>query len=99
MAGITIPKAAIPAGYQKLTVSNSAVGLTVPINSDIAIIVCDDANVRYRDDGTDPTATDGMPVESGQTLAVEGDNSLADIRFIRQASTDATLHISYYDYN
>lgn len=83
-------------GYQKLTVSNTAVGLTVPntFAPGYALIRIVGANVMYRDDGTDPTTTDGVPVYDGDVLHYDG--PLTAVKFIRQGSTDATAHISYY---
>lgn len=92
-------KAYKPTAYEQLTVSSSAVGLTAskykpstgrPAN--LAFIRVAGGNVRYRQDGTDPTASVGVPVNVGETLNLEGD--LASYKFIRQ-SVDATLDIEY----
>ena len=50
-------------------------------------------NVRWRDDGTAPTASVGMPLAAGETLNYDGD--LNRIRFIQQSS-GAVLNVSYY---
>lgn len=88
----------------QLAVSSSAVGLTIPTetapggatrnkNVSYATIRCATANVRWRDDGTDPTASVGMPLSVGEELVYDGNP--AAIKFIRQ-SADATLDISFY---
>lgn len=88
-----------PVGYQQLTVSSAAVGLTLPAASNnvtgprYAVIRCATANVRWRDDGTNPSATVGVPLNVGEIL--EYDGNLSAIKFIR-VSADATLDISYY---
>ncbi len=81
-------------GYQQLTVSNVAVGLTFPTGGDphYALIRTTGA-VRWRDDGTAPTAAIGVPMNANESL--EYDGKLSKIKFIRQ-SVDATLDISYY---
>lgn len=93
-----------PLGFQTLTVSSAAVGLTrpteaavsgatKPVNANYAYITVETNAVRWRDDGTDPTAGVGSPVAAGATLIYDGD--LSTIKFIRQ-SADATLTIAYY---
>lgn len=83
-----------PAGYQQLTVSSTAIGLTLPTaGADYALIRCSNNNVRYRDAGVDPTATVGLPLLAGEILNYDG--ALTTIKFIRQ-SADAVLDITYY---
>jgi hypothetical protein len=88
-------------GYQQITSLSAAAALTVPVvdanglsvKPTIAIITPEAAAVRWRDDGTNPTGTVGMPLASGVTLQYDGD--LTKIRFIQQAS-GAIINISYY---
>jgi hypothetical protein len=49
--------------------------------------------VRWRDDGTDPTASVGMPLATGVSLSYDGD--LKAVRFIQQ-SASAIINVSYY---
>lgn len=80
-------------GYQQITSLSSAVGLTIPSGATLALIVPEAQNVRWRDDGTDPTATVGMPIYIGASLSYDGD--LNKIKFIQEAAS-AKLNISYY---
>jgi hypothetical protein len=88
-------------GYQQISTLSSATGLTIPqtdlnglaCKPSIAIIVAEGAAVRWRDDGTAPTASVGMPLATGVTLQYDGD--LSQIQFIEQAAS-AKLNISYY---
>lgn len=88
-------------GYQQITSLGSSAALTVPavdtnglsVKPTIAIIVAETAGIRWRDDGTDPTTTVGMPLAAGVTLQYDGD--LTKIRFIQQTA-GAILNISYY---
>jgi len=59
----------------------------------IAIIIPETQAVRWRDDGTDPTSTVGMPLAAGVALQYDGD--LTKIRFI-ESTAGAKLNISYY---
>ena len=96
MAQITIVQKGDPTGYQKLTVSNTAVGLTIPINSNRALIVVETASIRWRDDGTSPTSTDGIQIFQNQSLELDGGKCLSQFKAIKTGDTDATLHINYY---
>lgn len=88
-------------GYEQITSLSSSAALTVPVvdanglsvKPTIAIITPEVAGVRWRDDGTAPTATVGMPLASGVTLQYDGD--LTQIRFIQQTA-GAIINISYY---
>lgn len=80
-------------GYQQITSLSAATALTVPTGATMALIVPETQAVRWRDDGTNPTASVGMPVAVGEALNYDGD--LSRIRFIQQTAS-ATLNISYY---
>jgi hypothetical protein len=81
-------------GYQQITNVSAAVGLTIPVGTAFALIQAESQNVRWRDDGTDPTATVGMVLMAGSTLEYDG-SSFASIKFIEVAAS-AKLNISYY---
>lgn len=80
-------------GYQQITSLGSAVGLTVPQGATLALIVPETQNVRWRDDGTNPTASVGMPIFVGASLSYDGDFN--KIKFIEETAS-AKLNISYY---
>ena len=89
-------------GYQQITSLSSATGLTVPAVDPVtgekcqptmAIIIAESQAVRWRDDGTDPSATVGMPLAVGVPLNYDG--PLKNIKFFEQAAS-AKLNISYY---
>lgn len=82
-----------PLGYQQITVLTSAVGLTPPPLARVAVVQPVTQAVRWRDDGTDPTATIGMLIAAGVERVYTGD--LASVKFI-EASATAELNISYY---
>lgn len=81
-----------PLGYQQITPTVSTL-LTVPDGATRAVIVAEAQAVRWRDDGTAPTAAVGMPLAVGVTLEYSG--TLRAIRFIEQTSA-AKLNVSYY---
>jgi hypothetical protein len=87
------PYIATPLGYQQITALTAAVHLTPPAGATFAAISVSGAAVRYRDDGTAPTATVGMPLAIGSTTTYAG--PLAVVEFIGEAA-GAILDISYY---
>jgi len=88
-------------GYQQITSLSAATGLTVPAldkngnqqQPTFALIIAEDQPVRWRDDGTDPTASVGMVLPVNVPLQYDGD--LTRIKFIQTAAS-AKLNISYY---
>lgn len=84
---------ATPKGYEQVTSMSSAAGLTVPAGSEAALLEAEDQNIRWRDDGTDPTTTVGMTLYAGDTLIYTG--KLSTIKFIEETAT-AKLNVSYY---
>lgn len=84
-----------PLGHQlALDASTPAVGLTPPAGANLAIIEVNTANVRWRDDGTDPTAAIGMQIVAGTSFTYVGD--LTAIKFFEEAGT-ANLNVAYYE--
>ncbi len=80
-------------GYQQITSLAAAVGLAVPSGATYAIIQAETQAVRWRDDGTAPTASVGMTIPAGGELRYDG--NLRGIQFI-EAAASAKLNVSYY---
>ena len=85
-----------PYGYQQITVSTSAVGLTVPAGATRAVLGIEAQPLRYRDDGTDPTTSVGFLVAAGGTMELDSKESLEAFKAIRSSGSDATLNVLYY---
>lgn len=83
----------IPLSYQQITSLSASTALTVPAQATMALISVEGAAIRYRDDGTAPTASVGMPVAVGQAFQYTG--TLSAIRIIQQ-SASATINVIYY---
>lgn len=109
LLGIPVPSQAVdcagistslsPAGYQQLTVSTTAVALTVPVaatRTRLAVIGVESNPIRFRDDGTDPSATVGTLVKADNFVLVCGADAIRQFKAIRQGASDATLNIHYY---
>lgn len=83
-----------PLGYQQITSLASATNLTPPpARATAALVTVETAGVRWRDDGTPPTATIGMPLSAGQSFTYYG--NLSAIQFIAQSGSPV-LDVSYY---
>ena len=80
--------------FEPLTVSTVAVGFTAATRGDRthAHVVVETAAVRYRTDGTAPTASVGTVLEPGDVLELDSTHDLVNIQFIRRDGADATLN-------
>ena len=79
-------------GQMSLNVSSAAT-LTVPGSANVALIQALTQNVRWRDDGTAPTASVGMQLLAGDEMFYTGD--LAAIQIIQETTT-AEVNVLYY---
>ncbi len=84
--------------YESLTVSSTAVSFTaatIPQLADYALVTVESGAVRFRLDGTAPTATVGHELEDGDVLELNQRHELVNAKFIRRDGTDATLRCSF----
>lgn len=88
---------AAPTGFQQVTVAASAIGLSNPAKNgaNAALLQVETAQIRWRDDGTDPTASVGMLMSPGDPPMVYT-GSLSAIKFIRVGATSGTLNAATY---
>lgn len=87
------PFGSTPLGFQAITDLSSAIGLTPPAGASFALLNVVGQNIRWRDDGDDPTDSVGMLLVVGDEFTYQGD--LSAIKFIEVAS-GAALNVSYY---
>jgi len=59
-----------------------------------ALFTVETNSVRFRMDGTDPTASVGHKVDAGQNVEIHGKGNVARIKFIA-VTADATVMASY----
>lgn len=85
-----------PRGYNEVNNVVAATGLTLPaLDVNAVLITVEGGDVRWRDDGVDPTAAVGHPLAVGQSLEYNG--VLTAIKFIEQAAgSPGKLRCSYY---
>lgn len=80
-------------GYQQVTGLSSAKGIVPPREARVAVIQAWGQDVRWRDDGTDPTAAVGMVLQAGRDMLYTA--NLTKIKFI-EMNVGAEINISYY---
>lgn len=91
-------------GYQQITGLAAAAGLTIPTvdpNGNTAkpnavLLQSEAQNIRWRADGTNPTATVGMRLLSTSLEPYYFDGDLKRIRFIESAAS-AILNVTYLE--
>lgn len=82
-----------PAGYQQFTVATATALPSIPVGAVEAFVICTGQTVNWRDDGTNPTTTIGMPLATNTPFPYTG--NLAAIKFIQVTAT-ASCNVSYY---
>jgi len=87
--------------YESITVSNTAVGFTPSVynptghKAQVAFVTCEDASIRFRIDGTAPTASEGHLLNSGDSTTIEGYENIKNFKAIRTGASNATLRVTY----
>ncbi len=82
--------------FENLTVAGSPVGFTAGTfaGAYLAIARVEGAQVRYRTDGTSPSASVGMVADPGDVIIVSGSRDIQDIEFIRTGGS-ATVNAEF----
>lgn len=108
LAGLILPTLAVaqstptlnPLGYCQISAAQLASAVTlktacgsVPASAHSAAITVETATVRWRDDGTPPTASIGNPISSGLGMAYTG--PLNVIQFIAQSGSPV-VNVAFY---
>lgn len=92
---LVAPIAAVPLGYSQITSLTAATTFTLPAGATWCMFVAEGQTVRWRDDGTAPTASIGMPLTINAPLNYKIIPPLTAIQFI-QTTPSATLNVSCY---
>lgn len=89
--------------FESISVSSSAIGFTTATWSNpttgsaarMALVTIETNPVRWRADGTNPTASVGHLLGAGDGVKVWGATDITSIRFIATGG-DATARVTYY---
>lgn len=83
-----------PIGYFQITSAAAATGLpSIPDKARYALIQPESQNIRWRDDGTNPTASVGMKLVANDTLVYSG--VLSSFKLIEETGS-AKVNVTYY---
>ena len=83
--------------FESVTVSDTSGELTdaTKLNATFALITVESAAIRFRLDGTAPTATVGHVLEAGDSLFLDSAEQITKVQFIRRDGVSATIRVSY----
>ena len=82
-------------GYTQVTNVSAATGVgTIPAGTEVVMLQCETQNVRFRDDGTSPTASVGMLLVTNTIYTFTASN-VAAMKFI-ETTASAKLNILFY---
>ena len=88
-------------GYEALNVGDTAAGITSALilptsghKQTKAWITVEGSPIRFRVDGTDPTATEGHLVDTGEAFEINGFLNLQRFRAIRITTYACSLRVS-----
>lgn len=88
----------ISCGHQTMTIGPAAAGLAsspIPFAANAAELHTS-ADIRIWLDGSDPTASAGMPIPAGETILLQSRHEIENFRAIAPGA-ESTLSIIYYD--
>ncbi len=83
--------------YESLTVDDTAGGFTYSGSAIKAIITCEDAQVRFRTDGTSPTASEGHILNEEDTLILDSNEDILAFEAIRTGATSGVLKATFLE--
>jgi len=84
--------------HEILDIEDSAVGLTsgTYLDATKAFMTLETAQIRYWDDGSDPTNSEGHEVNVGDIITLDSAAQIAKFKAIRTGSTSGELMVSYF---
>lgn len=86
-------------GFEQLSVVATSTKLaSIPAKADKAVMTVEDATLRYKDNGADPTATEGLKIFIGGVIIINSRDALLNFRGIRTGGTNSELNILYYEH-
>lgn len=85
--------------HEAVTVAGSSIGLTAasfPSALKLVYIFVEDGVVRWRADGTAPTAAIGTPAYPGDEIILTTTKEALNFRAIRKSTSSGVLQVTYY---
>ncbi len=83
--------------FEQVTVADTAKTLTAATYglTKRAVITVETAQIRFRTDGTAPTAAVGHLLDAGDTVILESAEDIANFKAIRTGTVSAVINASY----
>lgn len=103
MANVVINRVTVGYDFEALTVADSVQVLSPSKYKDAvtsggaseAFITNDGAEIRYRYDGTAPSATVGHVLADGGILVLKGQNQMSQFKCIRTGGVSSEISVTY----
>lgn len=93
--GVTIEGNRKPLGYRQQSITTAAAITSIPNGASAALVIVE-GDVRWRDDGTDPTASAGMPLLTNGFMWYYG-NNMAALKFVSVSGSGVNVNVAFYD--
>ncbi len=96
-----------PGTYEVVSVGGTAVGFTVTkynppsgpyakMYAQAVLLSVEDADLRFRLDGGNPSGTDGHQMSNGDNVILTGTQAIKQFRAAKTGDTNATLRVTYF---
>ncbi len=97
-SGNVVDGGSTPFAYESKTIAATAVGCTAGTYGDAtrAEMTLETAQIRYRIDGTSPTASEGHLVEVGDLIILKSAAQIANFEAIRTGGVSGVLKCTYF---
>lgn len=84
--------------YESITInagSSATLNASKADRARMVFITCENADIRFRYDGGNPTSTEGHILKSGETLRLGNVSNIKRLKFFNHSLTNATLRVTY----
>ena len=88
----------VPFDHEEVIVADSAIGLTPAtyLDASRAEMTLEGGQIRIWVDGSDPTASDGEPVDDGDIIRLKTESEIANFKAICTSIVSGSLMVQYY---
>ena len=83
--------------FESITVAGTAIGFTAAkaARANRVLVTVETGEIRFRYDGTDPTATEGHRSKSGDVWEILGTQNIKNFKAIRSNTTSSALKVTF----
>jgi hypothetical protein len=91
-----------PGSYEVIAVADTPIGLTAAklngpegVRNSQALICVENYAIRWTADGTEPSATVGMPLAAGESMVLSGKQTLNNLK-MHFVTSEASVKVHYW---